>query len=298
MASANPIEIIFDRPSRTYHEGETIQGSLRLNNPTDLKHDGVSLTLNGFLRTFVPAKSAIGNGASKIQSLTTFEEMLLNPGKLPQGKHEVKFQIPIRANADRRALLETYHGVRIDIQYILVCEIHRGILAQTFREEKEIFVELKSEWSKVSETKPYQFHITPDKLEYAKRKLMKHVPEFSIRGCLDSTQCSMGRAVQGTICVDTCTRPIKSVEIQLIRSEQVGVDDPKDCTEVQNIQIADGDVPRSLKIPLHMVLPQLFACATIKSADIRVEFNINVLVILDDDHIVAESIPIDIYRHH
>ena len=34
------------------------------------------------------------------------------------------------------------------------------------------------------------------------------------------------------------------------------------ATEVQNIQIGEGNVPCGLAIPIHMVFPRLFTCPT------------------------------------
>jgi hypothetical protein len=52
-----------------------------------------------------------------------------------------------------------------------------------------------------------------------------------------------------------CDAVIRSVEIQLVRIETVGQDSAftKEATEVQNIQIADGDPPRGIPISIHMV---------------------------------------------
>ena len=36
------------------------------------------------------------------------------------------------------------------------------------------------------------------------------------------------------------------------------------ATEIQNIQLCCGDVPRKFPIPIFMKLPRLFACATTK----------------------------------
>jgi hypothetical protein len=42
-----------------------------------------------------------------------------------------------------------------------------------------------------------------------------------------------------------------------------------DATEIQNLQVGDGDVPRGLSIPLYMIFPRLFACPSI-TAGVRV----------------------------
>lgn len=44
----------------------------------------------------------------------------------------------------------------------------------------------------------------------------------------------------------------------------------RDATEIQNIQIADGDVCRSLSVPIYMVFPRLFTCPTLETTNFRV----------------------------
>jgi len=35
------------------------------------------------------------------------------------------------------------------------------------------------------------------------------------------------------------------------------------ATEVQNIQVADGDVIRDMEIPLYMMFPKIYSCPTV-----------------------------------
>lgn len=94
--------------------------------------------------------------------------------------------------------------------------------------------------------------------------------------------------------MEECGAPIKSIELQLVRVERTGallgscqvpavpahalppalraVIDGKestDATEIQNLQVGDGDVARGLGIPLYMIFPRLFACPSV-SAGVRV----------------------------
>lgn len=47
----------------------------------------------------------------------------------------------------------------------------------------------------------------------------------------------------------------------------------RDATEIQNIQIADGDVCRNLPIPIYMVFPRLFTCPTLETTNFKVGKN-------------------------
>lgn len=44
----------------------------------------------------------------------------------------------------------------------------------------------------------------------------------------------------------------------------------RDATEIQNIQIADGDICRNLSVPLYMVFPRLFTCPTLETTNFKV----------------------------
>ena len=72
--------------------------------------------------------------------------------------------------------------------------------------------------------------------------------------------------------------------------------DPLLATEIQNIQIADGDVCRGLVIPIYMVFPRLFTCPSVAARTFRVEFEVNLVVVFQDNHLITENFPIKLYR--
>ena len=50
------------------------------------------------------------------------------------------------------------------------------------------------------------------------------------------------------------------------------------ATEIQNIQIGEGDVCRGLTIPIYMVFPRLFTCPTLATSNFKVgEWNLVVV---------------------
>lgn len=48
------------------------------------------------------------------------------------------------------------------------------------------------------------------------------------------------------------------------------------------MQIADGDVPRGVDIPIHMVLPRLFCCPSVQVSRFTLEFEMSVIVTFAD----------------
>ena len=42
------------------------------------------------------------------------------------------------------------------------------------------------------------------------------------------------------------------------------------ATEIQNIQIAEGDICRNLPLPIYMIFPRLFTCPTLATNNFKV----------------------------
>lgn len=68
------------------------------------------------------------------------------------------------------------------------------------------------------------------------------------------------------------------------------------ATEVQNIQVADGNVMPDLQIPLYMLFPKIYSCATFLGEKFKIEFHVNLIVIFQNGYQLTENIPIRIYR--
>jgi len=98
--------------------------------------------------------------------------------------------------------------------------------------------------------------------------------------------------------VEECETVIKSIELQLVRVETCGCADgfAKEATEIQNIQVADGDVTRGITIPLYMVFPRMFTCISLATRTFKVEFEVNLVVLLEDGHLITENFPIKLVR--
>ncbi|KAL1124608.1 hypothetical protein AAG570_001232 [Ranatra chinensis] len=221
------------------------------------------------------------------------------PGKLPSGKTEIPFEVPLISRANR-TIYETYHGVFINIQYTLKCELKRGFLAKDIVKAAEFIVEYKARTlaSKCEKAVPKEvnFVITPESLEECSD--LGTIPRFRIVGKLDSTTCPINRPFTGHLTIDYTEIPIKSVELQLVRVETCGCAEgyARDVTEIQNIQIGEGNVACGLEIPIHMIFPRLFTCPTLSTTNFKVEFEVNVLVIFENDHLVTENFPIVLTR--
>ncbi|XP_054611287.1 vacuolar protein sorting-associated protein 26C isoform X2 [Dunckerocampus dactyliophorus] len=215
-------------------------------------------------------------------------------GKIPGGKTEIPFEFPLTTKGNK-TLYETYHGVFVNIQYTLRCDLKRSLLAKDLSRNCEFIVHCQPQIAKVLAT-PINFTITPDTLQNIRERSL--LPKFLIRGHLDSTTCVISQPLTGEVVVESSDVPIKSIELQLVRVETCGCAEgyARDATEIQNIQIAEGDVCRGLPIPIYMVFPRLFTCPTLETTNFKIEFEINIVIILHDDHLITENFPLKLCR--
>ena len=151
--------------------------------------------------------------------------------------------------------------------------------------------------SEKQQLEPVEFQISPKSLENVKKA--SAIPEFSITGKLNKTNCSLSAAFTGEITVVQTAAKIKSIELQLVRVETVtpaGVPPSREATEIQNLQIGDGNVCLNLAIPLYMVFPRVFTCPTVITDIFRVEFEVNVIVVFEEGFVVTDNHSVRLYR--
>ena len=293
------LDIKLKRASKVYRDGEVVRGVLAVTSKGDLSHNGVTLAMEGAVTLQLSAKSvgvfeAFYNSLKPIQ-LVSYTIDLAKPGKFPHGTTEVQFEMPLRPKAGKK-LYETYHGVFVNIMYTLKADMKRSLLNKDLQKVSEFLVEFV-EPGKMEE-KAVTFNISPQSLENVKDRAT--VPDFQVTGKIDTVNCSMQEPFSGELKVERSAAVIRSIELQLVRVETCGCAEgyARDPTEIQNIQIADGDVCRGMVIPIYMVFPRLFTCPTLSTSNFKVEFEVNVVIIFTDDHLVTENFPIKLSRMH
>jgi len=292
------IDIRLKKVNKTFKEGDVIAGVVVVQSKGDLQHQGISLTMEGMVNLQLSAKSvglfeAFYNSIKPIQVLH-YELVVAKPGKLPSGKTEIPFEVPLKPKPGK-TLYETYHGVFVNIQYTVKVEMKRSLLNKDLQKQTEFIIEYKNQEEK-AKTKHVNFTITPETLSNVKEK--QNVPKFRIRGHLDSSCLQITKPITGELVLEHCDAQIKSIEIQLVRVETCGCAEgyAKDATEIQNIQISDGDVARDLALPIYMVFPRLFTCPSLSTNNFKVDFEINIVVVFSDDHLVTENFPLRLTR--
>uniref|UniRef100_A0A2I3HEI8 Vacuolar protein sorting-associated protein 26C n=1 Tax=Nomascus leucogenys TaxID=61853 RepID=A0A2I3HEI8_NOMLE len=254
-----------------------LSGVVVISSKDSVQHQGVSLTMEGTVNLQLSAKSvgvfeAFYNSVKPIQIINSTIEMV-KPGKFPSGKTEIPFEFPLHVKGNK-VLYETYHGVFVNIQYTLRCDMKRSLLAKDLTKTCEFIVHSAPQKGKFTPS-PVDFTITPETLQNV-----------------------LERPLTGELVVESSEAAIRSVELQLVRVETCGCAEgyARDATEIQNIQIADGDVCRGLSVPIYMVFPRLFTCPTLETTNFEVEFEVNIVVLLHPDHLITENFPLKLCR--
>ncbi|XP_022320563.1 vacuolar protein sorting-associated protein 26C-like [Crassostrea virginica] len=295
------LDIKLKKANKVYKEGELVKGAICVDaGKSEIAHQGITLVMEGSVNLQLSAKSvglfeAFYSSLKPLQ-LINYSLDIAKPGKLPGGRTEIPFELPLKPKGNKE-LYETYHGVFVNIQYSLKAEMKRPLLAKDLQKTCEFIVEY-SDKDKLEKAKPkpVQFTISPETLTNVKEK--QNVPKFKVKGKLESAVLCITKPLRGELTVEQCETQIKSIEIQLVRVETCGCAEgyAKDATEIQNIQIADGDVCRGISIPIFMIFPRLFTCPTLSTNNFKVDFEINIVIVFQDNHLVTENFPIKLTR--
>eukprot|EP00051_Salpingoeca_urceolata_P028102 m.485003 g.485003 ORF g.485003 m.485003 type:complete len:299 (+) comp23626_c0_seq1:212-1108(+) len=296
MAAPPPIEIKLKKADRVYKEGAVVAGVVCVNSKDAMSHQGITLSMEGNVSLQLSAKSvgmfeAFYNSLKPIQ-LVNYSLEIRKGGKLPAGKTEIPFEFPLKAKPGTK-LYETYHGVFVNIQYILRADMKRSAFSKDLSQTTEFIVEDRT---KPEATKEIAFSISPNSLEAVQDR--SKIPDFLVEGKLATAVCSITDPFSGSLTVIRSEAAIKSIELQLVRVETCGCLEgyAKDATEIQNIQIGDGDVCRGVEIPVYMIFPRLFTCPTLATDNFKVEFEINIVIVLQTGDLITENFPIKLVR--
>jgi hypothetical protein len=70
-----------------------------------------------------------------------YQTDVAKPGKLPAGVVEIPFEFKMEPNGASKKLFETYHGVYVNVQYCVRCEMRRGMLSKDLVKTVEFIVQ-------------------------------------------------------------------------------------------------------------------------------------------------------------
>eukprot|EP00005_Dracoamoeba_jomungandri_P008025 CAMPEP_0174267062 /NCGR_PEP_ID=MMETSP0439-20130205/32321_1 /TAXON_ID=0 /ORGANISM="Stereomyxa ramosa, Strain Chinc5" /LENGTH=298 /DNA_ID=CAMNT_0015354365 /DNA_START=60 /DNA_END=953 /DNA_ORIENTATION=+ len=296
------ISIDLKKANKVFRKGEVVSGVVVVVSKGSMAHNGINLLIQGVVTLQLSAKS-VGLFEAFYNSLKPITLVQLNieiakSGKLPQGRTEFQFEFELQPLPGQE-VYETYHGVFVNIQYNMVCDCARSLLAKNLSFETEFIVEGCTQLDTIPTSSEINFVITPQSLRNVKQKSLSKIPNFKITGKLNTATCKITEPLQGEIIVCESEALIRSIELQLVRVETCGCADgfAKEATEIQNIQIADGDICHGLPLPIYMIFPRLFTCPTIAARTFKIEFEVNLVVMLADGHLITENLPIRLLRY-
>jgi len=298
------LDITLDRLDRAYKAGDKVRGAVVVESSGSMSHAGIKLSVEGTAALQLSARS-IGLFEAFYSSLKPVQIMACDievsaGGKVPNGKTEFPFEFTLKPLKDQ-ALFDTYHGVYVNVQYMITADMARGVLSKNLKKQKEFVVEIEMDAeSKKTEEKAavFPFKVTPESLQNVKESSKKKIPDFLFEGHLKHTNCDLNKPFTGEVTIKRCAVDIKSIELQLVRVESCSYmeGEAREATEIQNIQIADGNVVRGLAIPIYMIFPRLFTSSTLISKHFRVEFEVNLIILFADNHMVTENFPLKLFR--
>jgi Vacuolar protein sorting-associated protein 26 len=297
------LEIRLRKQNKTYQEGDLVKGSVVINSSSETKIDGLSISAEGFVAMQISNKNqgvfdAFYNTVNKpITLLNQNLELLAGGTKVGAGINEYDFEFQLKSKgADK--LYETYHGVFVSVTYFIKCELKRKFLAKDCQAKVQIFIQDQPQAIERAIQVPVHFSISPESLQKSSKEKIS-IPRFLITGTLDSTVCCLTKPFTGFLTVHHSEIPIRSVEIQLVRVETTGCAEgfSKDATEIQNLQICDGNVCPKIQIPIYMTFPRLFTCPSLQTRNFKINFELNLSILfLKDDYFITENFPLQLMR--
>jgi len=279
------LDIKLHRVDKVYRPGDKVTGAVVVQSQGAMKHNGIKIQVEGSAALQLSARSiglfeAFYSSLKPVQILN-MEFDVAQPGKIPNGVTEFPFEFTLKKkDCD---LYETYHGVYVNIQYGISCEITRPMLSgKSLKKNREFYVEIPGDSeikSTESRSKPFNFKISPESLKNVKVASKRKIPDFLFEGFLDHTTCCVSDAFSGELVIRKCAVDIKSIELQLVRVESCTYmeGEAREATEIQNI-------------------PRLFTSSTTLTKPFKVEFEVNLIILFSDNHMVTENFPIKLYR--
>jgi hypothetical protein len=293
------LEIKLNKFDRIYRPNSKVDGIVTVHAYKGWQHAGVKITVEGKIYLNATSRGVgILDSMNASKPITVFRDEidLASSGKFVDGSTDLPFEFALTGQSGQ-TLYESYHGVYVSVIYSICASCDRGVMKKGLIKEMEFIVELPS--GRIPDASPTTFLISPDTLENVRREDLGKIPGFRISGKLHRSHCPISVPFTGEVVIEECESPIRSIELQLVRVESV-VDEQsapsREATEVQTIQIGEGNVCRNMVVPMYMVFPRLFSCPTTANAMFRLEFEVNLIVVFGDGYMVTENFPITLFR--
>ena len=295
------LTLSLDNQNRLYYAGDYISGSLLAIN---------KIRINSSFKVLI-----------KVIGYYTFSNSKINPPKAKQvqfykkgiaisndfssmgANNTYRFKFPLNSDScgeNYANLYESYRGASVSVNYDIYAETTiEG--KQYYSKKEKILVMVPGQGinSKFGRKRvSYQFSLNPDKIEL-KNVEPNLMPKFQVECFLENINCCIDKPFNGFCNIKECSTQIKSIELQFIRNEQVLHPEFKglsEVSEIQNLQIGDGDVIRDLEIPIFMIFPRHFCCANLDTKDASISFSMNLIIVLVNGVVIMENYPVNLWR--
>ena len=298
---SSSLTINLNKFERVYRPKSSVEGSVDVHAYKGWQHQGLKLFIEG--KVYL---NYSGRGQGLLDSMTSTmkpsiiysdELEITASGKFADGTTNVPFSFTFAPNGEGD-LMESYHGVFVSVVYIIQAHCDRGMMKKALTKEMEFIVEIPTGNKKNTSGKA-DFNISKDTLENVTQYDLSQIPPFKITGNLHKTAWSISLPFTGEVRVEESDSAIKSIELQLVRVETVIPENGghmREATEIQSIQIGEGNISRNMIVPMYMVFPRLFSCPTVSTRSFKLEWEVNLIVLFENGYMVTENFPITLYR--
>ena len=175
-----------------------------------------------------------------------------------------RFKFPLtsyQCEQNSASLYESYHGVSVSVQYDIYAEtLSMGKQYISKKSRILVLVPGQGKNSKFGRKRvTYQFALDPKKIESNKLTDQSLMPQFLIDCFLENINCCVDKPFNGFCNIKEYSTTIKNIELQFLRNEKITskeFEGISEVSEIQKLQIGDGDVVRNLEIPVFMNFPR------------------------------------------
>lgn len=297
------VSLSLESTNKIYYAGDYIQGSVLIINKTKstMKYNLVITVVGNY--TFRKTRE----NPPKTKTLQFYRKAfnVLTDAYSTQGANNpARFKFPLTSDgcdSGSSCLYETYHGVSVSIGYEICAE---AICAgkQFSSKSSRILVlvpgqGINKRFGRKRVT--YQFNLNPKNIESCQLADPNKMPKFQMEGFLENINCCIDKPFNGFCNIKECSTQIKSLELQFMRNEKVLHQEFQgngEVSEIQNLQIGDGDVIRNLDIPVFMIFPRGFCCANLDTKEVSLSFEMNLTVVLVNGVVISENFPVNLWR--
>lgn len=294
------VSVGLDSLNKIYYAGEQISGSVLVINKTKstTKYDLVVKVVGYYTfrnnKTNPPQLSAV----QFYKKTITIQNDLYSTGG---GNNTYHFKFPLNSDScEQSSLFESYHGVSVSVGYDIYSEAIVGGKINISKKQKIIVLVggqgINEKFGRKRVT--YSFSLNPKSIETVKID-QSQMPKFQIDCYLENINCCIDKPFSGFCCIKECSTQIKSIELQFLRNEKLrsaGYDGISEVSEIQNLQIGDGDVVRGLEIPVFMTFPRTFCCSNLDTKEVSISFEMNLIVVLVNGVVIMENYPVNLWR--